>query len=634
MCIVLYAVPAHSQWVDDGALVCGAADDQHHVRILPDGLGGAFIAWQDRRGGDYDIYMQSVDHAGVVRWAAYGIVVCGAAGDQEEPQIAADGAGGAFIVWHDGRGAANDIYAQRVDEQGNRLWAVTGVPLCIASEWQWEPRIVADGAGGAIVTWYDSRNGYPDIYAQRIDGSGVVAWTANGVPVSTAPNTQTDPRIVTDGLGGAIITWWDDQVGDGDIYAQRIDGAGNSLWSANGIAVCAATAFQIFPEIVPDGFGGAIIVWNDGRSGNWDVYAQAVDANGTLLWAAGGLPIVAEANDQWRPRITPNGSGGAILVWEDDRDQYYDIYAQRIDRNGAILWTPGGVAVCTADWNQNFAAIASDGYGGAIITWIDDRNEIFDTDIYAQRIDPNGNPRWEEGGIAICTAAYSQEEPVAAPNGLGGAIIAWHDYRGDDYDVYAQRVDTTGVLPALLESFHAVSVGDAIEVCWTLAETGEGMAFFVLRAGAAAGTFEEIPSPVIERNGFSFRFMDMAVDPGTLYRYRVDVVDGEGRRMLFETGPVTTPSRPFVLFQNHPNPFNPVTVIPFSIGNAGRVRLSILDAAGHTIRCLVDEHRPAGTYREIWGGTDDAGRNVVSGVYFYRLDTRTFKNTRKMILLR
>ena len=596
-------------------------------------VGGAFVVWQDRRGGGSDIYMQGIDQAGVARWTPDGIVVCDAAGDQEKPQIVSDGAGGAIIVWHDGRDTANDIYAQRVDEDGNRLWAISGIPVCTASDGQWEPQIAPDGSGGAVVTWYDARNGQPDIYAQRIYANGTVAWTVNGVPVSTAPYSQTDPRIVPDGMGGAIITWWDDSAGDADVYVQRIDAGGNPLWPAGGIAVCAAAEFQIFPEIVPDGSGGAIIVWNDGRSGTWDVYAQAVDGNGLLLWTAGGIPVASEANDQWWPRVTTDGSGGAIVTWEDDRDQYCDIYAQRIDRDGVALWTPGGVAVCTADWNQNFTAITPDGYGGAIITWIDDRNEMFDTDIYAQRVDPNGNPCWVEDGIAICTAAYSQEEPVAASNGLGGAIIAWHDYRGDDYDLYAQRVDTTGVLATLLESFCTSFAGDAIEIRWTLAETGEAMEFFIMRAGAADDVFTEIAAPSLEREGLDFIFRDASVEPGRSYRYRVDVSDEDGRRILFETGLVGAPSVPCALYQNHPNPFNPRTVITYTIGNAGRIRLSIHDAAGRFVRVLADERRAAGTYREVWDGTDGSGRNVVSGVYFYRLDAQTFRDTKKMILL-
>jgi len=147
------------------------------------------------------------------------------------------------------------------------------------------PTIVTDNNGGAIITWYDYRSGNYDIYAQRINASGVVQWTADGVPISTAANSQERPAIVSDGSGGAIVTWYDYRSGTySDIYAQRIDANGNVLWTTNGMAISTAANNQYYPQIVSDGSGGAIITWEDYRSGNWDIYGQRIDANGNVLW--------------------------------------------------------------------------------------------------------------------------------------------------------------------------------------------------------------------------------------------------------------------------------------------------------------------------------------------------------------
>src|SRR3990172_9462738 len=82
------------------------------------------------------------------------------------------------------------------------------------------PTIASDGAGGAIITWIDGRSGDDDIYAQRIDAAGVVQWTAGGVAISTAANGQYLPTIVSDGAGGAIVAWYDSRSGASyDIYA-------------------------------------------------------------------------------------------------------------------------------------------------------------------------------------------------------------------------------------------------------------------------------------------------------------------------------------------------------------------------------------------------------------------------------
>ena len=208
-----------------------------------------------------------------------------AAGDQNSPTIVTDNSGGAIITWHDYRSGNYDIYAQRINANGNVLWTTDGVAISTAAGDQNSPTIVTDNNGGAIITWYDYRSGNYDIYAQRINASGVVQWTADGVPISTAANSQERPAIVSDGSGGAIVTWYDYRSGTySDIYAQRIDANGNVLWTTNGMAISTAANNQYYPQIVSDGSGGAIITWEDYRSGNWDIYGQRIDANGNVLW--------------------------------------------------------------------------------------------------------------------------------------------------------------------------------------------------------------------------------------------------------------------------------------------------------------------------------------------------------------
>src|SRR5437899_1490666 len=102
-------------------------------------------------------------------------------------------------------------------------WAVNGVPVCTAAYNQIHQAMVTDGAGGAIVTWMDQRSGGYHIYAQHLLASGAVdpAWTAengsaDGTPLCTAASGQGPPMIVTDGAGGAIVTWQDGRNNNGD----------------------------------------------------------------------------------------------------------------------------------------------------------------------------------------------------------------------------------------------------------------------------------------------------------------------------------------------------------------------------------------------------------------------------------
>ncbi|OLS13516.1 MAG: 5'-nucleotidase, partial [Promethearchaeota archaeon CR_4] len=99
-----------------------------------------------------------------------------------------------------------------------------------------------------------------------------VAWTPNGTVICNASLSQWGPQIVSDGAGGAIIVWYDNRTGSTyDIYAQRVNSAGVNQWGGYfGIAICTEAENQDLPSLTSDGAGGAIIAWEDNRTGYRD----------------------------------------------------------------------------------------------------------------------------------------------------------------------------------------------------------------------------------------------------------------------------------------------------------------------------------------------------------------------------
>jgi predicted lipoprotein with Yx(FWY)xxD motif len=126
-----------------------------------------------------------VSAVGAAEWARDGISVCTAPQDQFSQQIMPDGVGGAVIAWMDSRGGNNNIFSQRARPDGRMLWAADGVAVCFERHDQRYPQIASDGARGAIVTWIDFRATRYDIYAQRVGAGGANRWTPNGVPISS-----------------------------------------------------------------------------------------------------------------------------------------------------------------------------------------------------------------------------------------------------------------------------------------------------------------------------------------------------------------------------------------------------------------------------------------------------------------
>lgn len=452
--ILSLPAPSRADWPADGLAVSTAAGDQTAPVAVSDGAGGAIVAWPDYRAGNYDIYARRVASYGAAVWTADGVPVCTAPFDQTAPMIASDGDGGAIIVWVDFRnGTDRDIYAQRIDQFGTVRWAADGVAVCSVTNNQYAPAIAPDGAGGAIVVWYDYRSLRYDIYAQHIDANGALQWMNGGAPVCTKFSNQNSPVIVADGAGGAVIAWLDLRNSNADVFAQRLDGSGAPQWTTDGVAVCTDLASQTGAVIASDGSSGAVIAWRDQRSGNADIYGQRMDATGVARWTANGAVICNAAYDQTHPSIGTDGAGGVVLAWQDGRSSTsFDIYAQRMNAAGAAQWTTNGVALCAAAADQVEPSLAADSAGGAFVAWQDVRNA--NADIYAQHVAANGMVQWATDGVAMCTATADQTLPAAVSDGSTGITATWQDARNANADIYAMRLDASGGVPTAV-AVHA-----------------------------------------------------------------------------------------------------------------------------------------------------------------------------------
>jgi hypothetical protein len=465
--LVALAASSFAQWVTDPAinnLICSQPQDQQDARLVSDTKHGAIITWVDFRNDQNemvaDIYAQRITTSGVTIWGTNGMAVCTNAADQTAPVLIEDGAGGTIIAWQDWRSGNRDIYAQRIDSLGNVLWTANGLGVVVKNTNQGGLKIVSDGADGAVIVWEDSINGNLDIFAQHVAGNGTSTWTAGGVAVCTATDKQTNPRVVVDATGAAYFTWQDRRNGnDYDIYCQKLNAAGAPQWTANGVAINTATNSQINPKMELDASGAIIIAWQNFITGaGYDVYAQRVDAAGNAQWTAGGIPICALNGNQSAIDVTTeNITDGAIIAWKDGRNTNVNIYCQKVDFNGNRLWTSSGVLISEASRNQINPNIVGDGIGGGIIAWQDSVADIWD--VFAQRISSTGESLWTTGGTAIGIATDNQTSPKNISDGIGGSIFSFQDKRSGDFDIYAYKIagdTTTGI--ALADASLSVTV--------------------------------------------------------------------------------------------------------------------------------------------------------------------------------
>lgn len=188
-----------------------------------------------------------------------------------------------------------------------------------------------------------------------------------------------------------------------------------------------------------------------------------------------------------------------------------------------------------------------------------------------------------------------------------------------------------GSVPVLFSRFAARERENDVEVSWHL-QSDEAMDSYTLYR--REGNLQRIAianAPVQEVDG---SYVDGSVKPGTTYHYELLVRTLNGDEYRSPVATVATAALGVTLYQNVPNPFNPVTTIRYDLPAAVRVQLSIVDVSGRRVRTLVDELQTPGSRDAVWNGRDDAGRGVASGVYFSVLQAGKQRLTKKLVLLK
>lgn len=441
---------ANAEWSHDAGennLVCGAPDYQARVCTGRAADGSTIVAWSDQRDHvyhHYDIYAQCIGPDGSARWAADGVELWSDYYVFVEPAITRDADDGAVFLGYGGGG----IEARRLDSTGEDVW-VGGAPV---AEDVGELTAIEDGQGGIMTTFMRRASLVNrDVYAQRLSADGELLWpegapTDEGVLISDSPYDEDYCRIISDGEMGALVLWRQNRSGSFALIAQRMDASGNPMWNEGGIRVYwgPLTSDQ---AMAPDGEGGVIIMWDDQRGETTDIYAQRVSAQGNLVWIENGIPVCVAPGSQVDVKTAPDGHGGAIAVWQNWGGDALDhlITGQRISPSGSLLWSVDGIKLAPRDGSQYQPQIVHDGVGGAVALWTEYDGE---DDLIAQRISGSGARLWGSEGLVVASANGDQSRGRLVGDGEGNAVAVWQDERSGEVevDIYAQRIDRHGYL--------------------------------------------------------------------------------------------------------------------------------------------------------------------------------------------
>jgi len=171
---------------------------------------------------------------------------------------------------------------------------------------------------------------------------------------------------------------------------------------------------------------------------------------------------------------------------------------------------------------------------------------------------------------------------------------------------------------------------------WTTRSETETAGFQILRSLTPSSGFETLNHQLIApRKDRTYRFIDTTAVAGRTYHYLLEDIALSGARS--QHGPIAVDvqlPQDFQVLQNYPNPFNPETQIRFQLPEAAKTRIAIYNLNGQTVRTLVDEQLEPGYHEITWNGTNDHGKQVGSGVYYYRIEAGKHSGIKKMALVR
>jgi uncharacterized repeat protein (TIGR01451 family) len=270
---------------------------QEQPSLVADESGNLYAAWVDRpSAGEYsDIYFASSMDNGAT-WSA-SVPVNEDTGSTHHwyPSLAVDVGGTLYLAWQDSRNGDYDIYFARSTDGGTTWSANVRVHDDVGSADQHAPSLAVDGDGNIYVVWLSDPggSGFVNLYFARSIDSGVT-WSPD-IQINDGPGgaSGTGPSLAAGGSGNVYVAWQDDRNGPDIYFARSTDGG--ATWGANyRVNDDIGSTNQWHPSMVVDGSGNPYVAWQDERNGNHDIYT-ARWPDGARLYAEGSYAITCDA---------------------------------------------------------------------------------------------------------------------------------------------------------------------------------------------------------------------------------------------------------------------------------------------------------------------------------------------------
>ncbi|MDP8268080.1 MAG: T9SS type A sorting domain-containing protein [Candidatus Tenebribacter davisii] len=434
-------------WLTDWDMT---VDDDNH----------AILVFQDiRNGGNNNIYVYKILSDGTFIWGNDGIELSNSTAFDVAPKVCVTSDGVAVITWQ----SDDAIIMQRIAGNGTLVWGPNGITLSCADRYSWPQPFAVENDHILLKFFHDSGPAWAPTrycYIQKFDNDGDAVW-ANDTVVSNAGGITAWTQvfnIITDGNNGCFISWHDSR-GGGTIsypFAQHVNADGTVAFTANGVQLTTEMDRQSFyPESVYyEDTNELITYWGqtDGNQNNHGITGQKVDVTGNLLWGDNGNNLISISSD-YIQMVGLRKANEDLMLFLEDYTNAVDahVVAAKIDQDGNYAWTEEQITMCSVESEKVHNVVSQLSNGMFVASWEDSRNG--GKDIYAQNINLDGTL-----GASILNGTIEGNVTLNGGSGIvteveveTGGVIVNPDTNGDyiitlapgTYDVTASLEDYT-----------------------------------------------------------------------------------------------------------------------------------------------------------------------------------------------
>lgn len=251
-----------------------------------------------------------------------------------ETEIIPDNKGGSYIFWLENQNQKTMLLAQFVDSTGSKKWG--SKPLIISKKGNNVLNYSVGKLGKAVYTAITYQGTHKIIYQNLVSDQGKLLWGSDGKLLTYQKGNQINPQFAFVD-SSVVVSWTNEFEKIKDVFVQRFDVNGNSMWGNNGKRIINIKGNQFGQRIVYDQNNGVVLAWIDKRENNPDanLYIQKIDLSGNFVWDSSGVMISSSKNmEKSYLNLIPDGEGGAVAVFKGSLDNRNDIYGQKIFSTG------------------------------------------------------------------------------------------------------------------------------------------------------------------------------------------------------------------------------------------------------------------------------------------------------------